>query len=66
MSDQRQCQCEHIAHFESDKRTPNGNPSHRADSFFHLDFIEPVKTPYGTFHVCRDCANDCYETWRTA
>lgn len=53
----RLCECEHAAHFERDKRTPNGNPGHKWGAKFATRV--PVKTPYGTFHVCVDCASDC-------
>ncbi len=60
MSDLKHCECEHEAHFDRKQHTPNGNPGHRADTFFHLDAIVPAKTPYGTFMVCLDCSRDCY------
>ena len=59
MSDQKQCECEHIAHFEKAWATPNGNPGHRAGVYFHLEALTKVSTPYGVFHVCKDCAKDC-------
>ena len=55
------CECEHAAHFDSDKRTPNGNPAHRFAVRFHSLALTKVKTPYGTFNVCPDCQKDCFK-----
>jgi len=54
------CQCEHIAHFERDKRTPNGNPAHSYGVAYSDRFITRVATSYGVFTVCLDCAKDCH------
>lgn len=57
-----ECECEHAAHFPEDKKlTLNGNPGHKYGAKFSPDYIVPVKTPYGIFRVCKDCANDCYQ-----
>lgn len=53
------CQCEHIAHFEQSKRTPNGNPGHRYAARFNPATMKIVKTECGTFHICADCEKDC-------
>jgi hypothetical protein len=55
----KSCECEHVSHFDKKKRSPAGNPNHRYGTKFAESFITPVKTPYGTFHVCDDCAKDC-------
>lgn len=44
---------------DREKRTPNGNPGHKYGVRFHELAVVNVKTPYGTFRVCRDCADDC-------
>ena len=51
------CECEHISHLEYEK-TPNGKEGH--DYGIKSTILIPVKTPFGTFNVCPDCANDCY------
>lgn len=58
------CTCEHRAHFPADAtlshpRTPHGNPGHVYGTRYVQRYIRPVQTPYGTFHVCLDCAADC-------
>lgn len=53
------CECEHEAHF-GDGNTPNGNHGHKYGVYFAHHYIVPVKTAYGTFNVCKDCAGDCY------
>lgn len=55
--DLQPCQCEHKAHFDPAVRTPNDNPGHH---FGANHIVREVTTPYGTFHVCKDCAEDCY------
>jgi hypothetical protein len=54
------CQCEHIAHFDRCKRTPNGNPGHNYEAEF--TWTIEVKTDYGTFQVCKDCEEDCHQS----
>lgn len=54
------CQCEHACHFDSSQRSPNGNPSHKYGIAFHDSYMLYVSTTYGTFYVCRDCAEDCH------
>jgi hypothetical protein len=56
------CECEHVSHFEHDKRSPNGNPTHKYGQKFYEHHMTIVKTEYGTFHVCKDCANDCHQS----
>jgi hypothetical protein len=56
----RNCQCEHESHHGSDKLTPNGNPGHRYGVRFWPEYLINVKTIYGDFQVCKDCAEDCY------
>lgn len=53
------CECEHDAHFEKNKRTPNGNPGHNYQSEYFENYMRTVRTPYGSFLVCKDCAEDC-------
>lgn len=53
------CECEHESHF-CYANTPNGNPAHKYGVYYAQSFITPVKTPFGTFNVCKDCAEDCY------
>lgn len=51
------CECEHISHTEPSKFTPKGDVGHAyGDTFGSL---ARVKTSYGTFSVCEDCADDC-------
>lgn len=52
------CECEHISHMDKKKRTPLGNPSHKYGQKYYG--LKAVKTPYGTFHICSDCINDCH------
>jgi hypothetical protein len=57
----RPCECEHICHFEKDKRSPNGNPGHNYGIKFVERKMQEVKSTLGlhsTFY-CMDCANDC-------
>ena len=54
------CECEHVCHMDTSKRSPLGNPGHKYGAKFHSLYCEQIKTPYGTFRVCRDCAKDCY------
>lgn len=57
------CECEHAAHFHDEgKKTPFGNPGHKYGQDFHK--LESVKTPYGTFKVCVDCAVDCLNEYK--
>lgn len=53
----KNCQCEHISHLDKNEKTPNGNPGHKYGAKFYD--LRSVKTPYGIFHVCADCENDC-------
>lgn len=62
------CECEHAAHFPEDAypnivKTPNGNHAHNYGAIFLHAGIVGVRTPYGVFHVCRDCAGDCYQNF---
>lgn len=51
------CECEHAAHVDRNRRTPAGNPGHRYGApFFNL---KRVRTVFGHFDVCEDCARDC-------
>lgn len=52
------CQCEHVAHFEHERRTPNGNPGH--DYGVQFATVIRVATDYGVFAVCLDCWRDCW------
>jgi hypothetical protein len=66
ISPQQACQCEHAAHFGAEYNsnnpvlTPNGNPGHKYGAESNLT---AVKTPFGIFHVCGDCAKDCYREY---
>lgn len=59
------CGCEHTAHFFGStldgprQHTPHGNPGHAYGTRFVLRVLAPLKTAYGTFTVCADCASDC-------
>ena len=53
----KECQCEHIAHFVHEELTPNGNPGHKHGTRVYT--LIPIKTEYGIFMVCEDCAQDC-------
>lgn len=56
------CQCEHACHMhdEGRKLSPNGNPGHVYGKKFYERALTHVKTPFGVFTVCPDCAQDCY------
>jgi hypothetical protein len=54
----KQCECEHIAHFPDEQaKTPNGNIGHSYGK--PTGELTPIKTEWGTFKVCLDCASDC-------
>lgn len=53
------CECEHIAHMDRDRHTPNGNPSHRYGVEFNAELLQLASTERGHFWVCPDCAGDC-------
>jgi len=57
------CECEHVAHFER-TLTPHGNAGHKYGARFVPAVIVSVKTPVGTFKVCRDCEDDCLHLYR--
>lgn len=44
------CQCENQHHKVGDMKH---------DYYAPVASVQPVKTPFGTFHVCTDCAGDC-------
>jgi hypothetical protein len=67
----RACQCEHHSHFETKTSDPMQQSryygGHR-DSTVHTygapaRELQPVKTPFGTFHVCQTCADTCYREY---
>lgn len=56
------CECENKAHFSiraGDKTIPKHIYGHMVDS----SNMTQVKTPYGTFNVCRDCRNNCHKEY---
>lgn len=53
MDKQNSCQCEHASHFDG-KNHKYGIKS----------VVIPVKTEYGTFHVCKKCADTCYKQYK--
>ena len=57
MSKQEKCECEHISHFGS--LSPNGNPTHKYGVKYFERYMTTIKTKYGTFRVCKACAEDC-------
>lgn len=57
------CKCEHESHTKKDKLSPNGNSGHRYNAAFAYNYTKYIKTPYATFHVCLDCANDCLQDY---
>jgi len=57
----RPCQCEHIAHCQRDRFTPNAKPGHRYQARFMYEKLVAVKTPYGVYRVCKDCEMDCFQ-----
>jgi len=61
--DMSKCECEHIAH-ASKQLTPYGNPGHTYGVKFSTSYMEKIKTPSGTFNVCKDCARDCLDNFR--
>jgi len=60
MSSQEACQCEHESHFDKKVYSPNGNPNHKYGVKYFSRFMRTVKTDYGTFRVCKHCAEDCF------
>jgi hypothetical protein len=59
------CQCEHDSHFSS------GSPAvdhscHEYMQEFISGEVKPIKTIYGTFQMCKQCANDLPETMRAS
>lgn len=57
------CQCEHIAH-DGYEPTPNGLKGHPDNHEVDALATRKVKTPYGTYTVCLDCASDCYSQFK--
>jgi len=53
----QQCECEHIRHMGHDD-LPEGH------GYMNVPADESIKTPWGTFAVCYDCATMCYGEWR--
>lgn len=53
------CECENASHFSirDDKTTPKHIYGHMFPDYF----METVKTPYGTFRVCRNCRDVCHQ-----
>lgn len=47
----KHCQCEHEAHFDKTKHTPNGNFGHIYEQIFMTD--------NKSFTFCQDCEKDC-------
>lgn len=63
LPESKSCECEHAAHLYAGELTPHGNPGHKYMQRFMQ--LAPVKTAYGTFRVCPDCAKDCLAYSRT-
>jgi len=63
----KSCECEHSSHFyrTGGERTlsPYGNPTHKYGVKFNSTILRGVKTPFGTFNVCKDCATDCLDAY---
>ena len=57
-AEHKACACEHVAHFETGRFTPNGNPGHTYGVRFAQ--LVHVATVFGSFAVCADCARDCH------
>lgn len=57
---QLHCECEHASHFDEvlQHLHESSNKKHPYGENGFLD-LQEVKTPHGTFHVCRDCAETC-------
>lgn len=64
----KKCECEHAAHFKDTMPraplTPNGNAGHKYNASYYETYLVMVKTPFGTFRICKDCADDCYSEWK--
>jgi hypothetical protein len=57
----KSCECEHEAHFlKHGANTFKGHRPHKYGVYFAESYVIPVKTPLGTFNVCKSCADDCY------
>ena len=58
------CQCEHVAHTSEGMKaletTPNGNAGHPYGETDENAQLVDIKTTWGTFTVCKDCAEDCH------
>jgi hypothetical protein len=50
----RKCQCKHRSHFDLNKVSTCHNYGVPARE------LQPVKTEFGTFHVCQTCADTCW------
>ncbi len=59
-----QCECEHISHFERNRRSPNGNPTHKYGRLYAESYMVSMDTEYGAFRVCKDCAEDCMHDFK--
>lgn len=59
MSKQEKCECENVCHFDANEGSPNGNPGHLYGIKFYGAYMRTVRTSYGEFRVCKDCAEDC-------
>lgn len=56
------CDCEHPAHFDPDKRTPNGNLGHQYQAMYIPRLTREILTMYGPLRVCIWCEKDCQLT----
>ena len=56
------CECEDMTHFRDDHGYKEGqrHQGHGYGEIFQLNHTEEVKTEYGKYIVCRDCAEVCH------
>ena len=55
-----ECQCNHVSHFDTTKRTPRGAWAHKYGAKWAPPALVVVETDVGPFRVCAGCRQDCY------
>jgi hypothetical protein len=56
------CECEHACHFDQGPdgaHTNRARPAHPYGEAPEGSPLTPIKTDFGTFKVCKVCAEDC-------
>lgn len=52
------CECEHVAHLDVFPQQAVGHAHHAYMELFECNDLVHVKTVYGTFRMCKDCATN--------